>query len=202
LKLGIIGGSFDPIHFGHLIIAEYARVSLSLDKLIFIPTGIHPLKSNRKISQPNLRMEMISLAIKSNPYFDLSSLEVDRAIISYTVDTLSLLKEEYGSYELYFIIGTDILFEIDRWKEFRELPRLCKLVLFHRAGDKEQEIEKRIEELRLGHGLEFVRLESPKIEISSTEIRNRLRKGQSIKYLLPEEVENFITHHRLYMEEK
>jgi len=198
LKIGIMGGTFDPIHFGHLIMAEYARETLDLDKVIFVPTGIHPLKVNKAISPSHIRVEMISLAIESNSCFEVSTIEIDKEGISYTIDTLRLLKGKYKSSELYFILGTDILFEIEKWKDFRQLSRICKLVLFHRAGDTDSIVEDKIRQLKMQYGLKFEKIESPKIEISSTEIRNRVFNNKSIKYMLPQNVEEYIAGNNLY----
>lgn len=198
MKIGIMGGTFDPIHLGHLIMAEYARETLDLDKIIFVPTGIHPLKVNKAISSPHTRIEMISLAIESNPKFEISTIEIDKEGISYTIETLRLLKQKYKNSGLYFILGTDLLFEIERWKDFKEFSKICKLALFHRAGDTDDRVEEKIRQLRMQYGLEFEKIESPKIEISSTEIRNRVLDNRSIKYMLPQNVEEYIASNNLY----
>ena len=201
MKIGVIGGTFDPIHNGHLIAAEYARTSLNLDKLIFIPSGIHPFKDNKSISHPSKRLDMISLAIDSNKYFEMSSIEIDRKGTTYTIDTIMELREEYKEDEIYFIIGSDILFEIDKWKSFEELIHLCKFILLYRPGKEEDRIDKKIKELYLSYSIQLEKVKSPIIEISSTEIRARVKKEQSIKYLVPEFVEEYILEHNLYSKE-
>lgn len=201
MKIGVIGGTFDPIHNGHLIAAEYARTSLNLDKLIFIPSGIHPFKDNKSISHPSKRLDMISLAIDSNKYFEMSSIEIDRKGTTYTIDTIMELREEYKEDEIYFIIGSDILFEIDKWKSFKELIHLCKFILLYRPGKEEDRIDKKIKELYLSYSIQLKKVKSPIIEISSTEIRARVKKEQSIKYLVPESVEEYILEHNLYSKE-
>ena len=198
MKIAVMGGTFDPIHNGHLIVAEYVRTSLKLDKVIFIPSGVHPFKNNKNITEGKKRLDILSLAIKSNEYFDISTMEINREGITYTIDSIKELKEIYKEDEVYFIIGSDIIFEIEKWKDFEELIELCKFILLYRPGKNEDKIENRIEELKKLYGLEFVRVEAPLIEISSTEIRERVKEDLSIKYLVPEIVEDYIYKHKLY----
>jgi nicotinate-nucleotide adenylyltransferase len=198
MKIAVMGGTFDPIHNGHLIVAEYVRTSLKLDKVIFIPSGVHPFKNNKNITEGKKRLDILSLAIKSNEYFDISTMEINREGITYTIDSIKELKEIYKEDEVYFIIGSDIIFEIEKWKDFEELIELCKFILLDRPGKNEDKIENRIEELKKLYGLEFVRVEAPLIEISSTEIRERVKEDLSIKYLVPEIVEDYIYKHKLY----
>ncbi len=201
MKIGVMGGTFDPIHNGHLIGAEYARTSLNLEKLIFIPSGVHPFKDNKKISQSKDRINMISSAIETNKYFEISFIEINRMGTTYTIDTIKKLKEEYREDEIYFIIGSDILLEIEKWKNFRELISICKFILLYRPGKEDAGIEKKIKELNLSYGVQFEKVKSPLIEISSTEIRDRVKNRLSIKYLVPESVEDYILKHNLYNEE-
>lgn len=198
MKIGIMGGTFDPIHNGHLIAAEYARSALSLDKIIFIPSGVHPFKNNKNISESNKRIDMISLAIKSNKSFKTSPIEINRNGTTYTIDTIRELREEYIDDEIYFIIGSDILFEIEKWKGFPELIHLCKFILLHRPGVEEKKINMKIQELLSSYNIEMEKVQSPLIEISSTEIRHRVRDKLSIKYLVPELVEDYILKNNLY----
>lgn len=201
MKIGVIGGTFDPIHNGHLIVAEYARTSLNLDKLIFIPSGIHPFKDNKSITEPKKRVDMISLAIDSNKYFEISPIEIHRKGTTYTIDTIMELKKEYNEDEIYFIIGSDIIFEIEKWKSFEELIQLCKFILLYRPGKEEDHIDKKIEELYSAYKIQFEKVKSPLIEISSTEIRARVKNKLSIKYLVPESVEEYILKNNLYNKE-
>ena len=186
MKIGILGGSFDPIHMGHLILGENVRDSLKLDKVIFIPTGINPFKGNRNTTSPTQRLEMIKLAIESNPHFTISTIEIEREGISYTIDTIKSLKERYKEDDLYFIIGSDIIFQIEKWKDIQQLFKLCKFALVNRPGKELKEIDNKVEELSLKYNIFFERISSPFIDISSTDIRNRVRKKQSIKYLVPQ----------------
>lgn len=201
MKIGIIGGTFDPVHNGHLIIAEYARTSLGLDKVIFIPSGMHPFKDNKKITEPKKRIDMILLAIDSNPYFEVSSLEIDRLGTTYTIDTMTSLKDEYLGDELYFIFGSDIIFELDKWKSIDELSHLCKFILLDRPGKEDQELHKKIEELKSSYNIHIEKIKSPIIDISSTEIKERTSQKLSIKYLVPDAVEEYILNHNLYVGE-
>lgn len=134
MKIAVMGGTFDPIHNGHLIVAEYVRTSLKLDKVIFIPSGVHPFKNNKNITEGKKRLDILSLAIKSNEYFDISTMEINREGITYTIDTIKELKEIYKEDAVYFIIGSDIIFEIEKWKGFEELIELCKFILLYRPG--------------------------------------------------------------------
>ncbi len=199
MKIGIIGGTFDPIHNGHLIIAEYARTTLSFDKVIFMPSGSHPFKDNKKISESNLRCDMVLLAIDTNEYFEMSLLEIKKMGTTYTIDTIIDLKEKYKDDELYFIFGTDILFEIDKWKDIEKLSDLCKFVLLSRPGKDDEEIINRIESLKFSYNISIGIVNSPMIEISSTEIRERVSNNLSIKYLVPENVEKYILDNNLYI---
>lgn len=198
MNIGIIGGTFDPIHNGHLIIAEYARTSLNLDKVLFIPSGMHPFKDNKNITDAKHRMEMILLAIDSNIYFEASSLEINRTGITYTIDTISSLKEKYPKDDLYFIFGLDILFELDKWEKIEQLNQLCKFVLFDRPSKEDLKIYERIVELKSSYNIDIKMVRSPIIDISSTEIRERVRKKISIRYLVPEVVEEYILNNKLY----
>lgn len=202
MKIGILGGSFDPIHNGHLIIAEYARTELNLDKVIFMPSGIHPFKGNQKMAEADKRVEMVSLAIGSNKYFEKDDFEIEQNNITYTKDTLIYLNKKYKDEELYFIIGSDIIFELEKWKNFNRLIELCKFVLFIRPEDEMDKIHKKITQLNELYEIDLEVIKAPLINISSTLIKERIRDRQSIKYLVPELVEDFIKKENLYLGEK
>lgn len=202
MKIGILGGTFDPIHNGHLIIAEYARTQLKLDQIIFIPSGKHPFKDNNEVTDSKKRMDMINLAIDSNEYFKMSDIEVYREGITYTIDTIMSLKEKYKDDDIYFIIGSDIIFEIEKWKDFNKLILNCKFTLLNRPLDKNKESEKKLKELIEKYPIQIEKVKAPFIEISSTEIRNRVMEKLSIKYLVPELVNNYIIEHNLYSKDK
>ena len=141
---------------------------------------------------------MILLAIDSNIYFEASSLEINRTGITYTIDTISSLKEKYPKDDLYFIFGLDILFELDKWEKIEQLNQLCKFVLFDRPSKEDLKIYERIVELKSSYNIDIKMVRSPIIDISSTEIRERVRKKISIRYLVPEVVEEYILNNKLY----
>ncbi len=202
MKIGIMGGTFDPIHIGHLILAERVRDSKELDQVIFIPTGVNPLKKDKNISSSVHRLEMLRLAIESNPYFSISTIEIERGGLSYTIDTLRALRVKYKDDDLYFIIGSDIIFQLEKWKDFKELFKLCKFILVDRPGNEYKEIDEKIQELNINYQLSFERITLPLMDISSSDIRNRVKSKKSIKYLVPTNVEDYIKKHKLYLEEE
>ncbi|MCZ6614854.1 MAG: nicotinate-nucleotide adenylyltransferase [Chloroflexi bacterium] len=202
MRIGILGGTFDPIHIAHLIVAEEARVQLNLKEVVFIPVGQPWLKADQPVSPANLRMEMVRVAIASNPFFRVSSIEVDRPGPTYTLDTLVALREELGrEAELHFILGTDALQDLPRWKEPNRILELCTPVVFTRP-EYENVSPTRMEEALPGIAKKVRVLRDPQIGVSGTEIRRRVADGTSIRYLVPEGVERFIMEHRLYCKEE
>lgn len=193
-----MGGTFDPIHNGHLILAEYSRTVFGLEKVLFIPTGKPPHKGERDISSMNYRYDMTLLAINTNPYFYLSSVEIQREGTTYTIDTIKSLQAEYENTEFYFIIGSDSLYNIHKWKDYRELLNLCKFIIAKRPDIEDQRLEDRAKEFNQKYKDSIYILEAPLIDISSTKTRDRVRNGLSIKYLVPETVEDYIKKNRLY----
>ncbi len=198
MKIGVLGGTFDPIHIGHLIIAEEARLRLGLGEVIFVPAGQPYFKGGKAIAPAQCRLEMTRLAISSNPYFQVSSIEVDRPGPSYTVDTIAALRNKLGAgAEIFFIMGADALMELPLWKEPARILAMCRLVAVRRPG--------RIIDLSSldsslpGASARIVFLDAPEIGISSTEIRSRVSRGLSIRYLVPEEVEEYIRRNGLYL---
>ena len=200
MKIGIMGGTFDPIHIGHLISAEYAREFIGLDKVIFMPSGLHPFKENNTITSSAMRVEMTSLAIADNPYYDISLIGVSREDTNYTIDDIRQLQEQNPDDELYFIIGSDIIDEIEQWKDFYLLARMCTFVLFDRWGRDQDRIDEKIKELELLYKLDVKKVKSPVVEISSTAIRNRSREGLSIRYMVTKPVEEYIIKHGTYVD--
>jgi nicotinate-nucleotide adenylyltransferase len=208
-KIGILGGTFNPIHFGHLRAAEEIREDLSLDKVIFIPSGIPPHRPASEIVSFAHRYEMVKLAIAHNPSFSISDIEGQRAGKSYTVDTLKLLKEKINA-EFYFIIGLDAFLEINTWKSPKELFTLTHFIVMPRKGFKQEEILtplKRLfaEEVKkkndafilpTGKCVYFCHISS--LNISATHIRRLLAEGRSIRYLVPKEVADYIYKKGLY----
>lgn len=188
-KVCIIGGSFNPIHIGHLILANTVLEELNLDEMIFVPCYIQPLKGDKDFASSTHRLEMVKLAIQSNPEFTLSDIEINRKGKSYTVDTLKFFKKKYEN--LYFVIGADNIRDFHKWKEPDTILKIANLIVTNRGGIHTQIPEK----IR---GKKIISCTIPQIEISSTMIREKIRNGQSIKYLVPEAVENYIIQNNLY----
>jgi len=197
-KLGIMGGSFDPIHNGHLKTAEIVYQQLGLEKIIFIPAYIAPHKIGMEYAPAEHRYQMTVLATKSNPNFEVSDIELMRKGVSYTYDTVASLYERYSDeYDLYFIIGADSLAALDTWNRVCDIMRLCTFVAATRPG-----FEPMIDKL-IGYFGELVRtkvkwLETPKMDVSSTDIRQRVHDNSSIKGLVPPAVEEYIREKGLY----
>ncbi len=201
-RIGIIGGTFDPIHYGHLILAEQARVEASLDKVIFMPAMVQPFKLNNKIAEGDDRYEMVRKAIAGNPYFSVSRMELDREEISYTIHTLNECRAEFGANaELYFIMGTDAFLSLEQWYAAKDLLKGFSFVIGTRPGYKEQERRELIDRLRGRYGTNMIEINNSEVEISSTDIKSRIKEGKSIKYLLPEPVEEYIFRNKLYQDQ-
>ena len=198
-KIGIIGGTFDPIHYGHLILAEYSRTVFGLNEVLFIPTGTPPHKDEEGISSADCRYHMTLLATNTNPHFIVSTIEMKRKGTTYTIDTIKQLKEENYSVDYYFILGEDSLLEIHTWKEYDQLLRLCKFIVARRPYTDKKFLMDRVEELNSLYGEHIYILDAPLIEISSTQIRHRINMGLSIRYLVPEAVERYIYKYKMYV---
>ncbi len=200
-KIGIMGGTFDPIHFGHLYIAECSRHRFGLEKVIFIPTGDPVHKSRRGITGPAMRMEMTALAIRSNPHFAISRIEVDRPGPTYTVDTLKELHREGIGDRIFFITGADAIMEILSWKDVDRVFQLCEFIAITRPGYSFKEIDQVLSRLTKTERDRIHFHQTGGILISSTDIRQRVLCGAPIKYLVPEKVEEYIKEYRLYLPE-
>ncbi len=200
MNIGVLGGTFDPIHMGHLIIAEEVRARLDLDEVLFVPAGQPWLKLNNAnaISPPRHRLEMARLAIAGEPAFKLSTMEIDRPGPSYTVDTMAELSGQVGAEgKLYFILGWDNLNQLPKWHQPLRLVELCRLVPVRRVGFASPDLDS-LEAAVPGLSQSLVMLDTPQIEISSSEIRQRVARGLSIHQLVPEPVERYIIEHKLY----
>ncbi len=199
MKTGVLGGTFNPVHNGHLGIAAGAMVKLELEKVLFVLTNQTPLKENSHIISSRHRVEMLRLAIAEKKGFELSKLELQRTGLSYTVDTISLLNRGLGpDDEIFFIMGSDRLSELPQWKEPDKLIKLCRLAVFNRPDVSPPDLgnlEKRIP----GLSLRVVMLDMKPISVSSTDIRNRVGKGLSIHGMVPPGVEQYILNNRLYL---
>jgi len=197
--IGVCGGTFDPIHFGHLIIAEEIREKFNLDKVIFIPTGLPPHKDISMVIDAEHRYNMVCRAVRTNPYFEASRIEVDRKGYTYTIDTLRELKEYYGlETKIYFIIGADIIPELVTWRDFETVFKMCEFAAALRPGYEKEGFIKGIEELKMKYGARIHAVEIPHIDISSTAIRQRVSLGKTIRYFVPEDVYKYIEENNLY----
>ncbi len=199
MKVGILGGTFDPIHYGHLVAGEEARCALGLERVLFVPSARPPHKVEYPVSPPEVRVEMVRLAIADNPAFELSTIELDRPGLSYTVDTMAMLQEQLGpSADLYFILGEDALADLPTWHQPEKLLDICQLIAVNRPGYHsfslrllERQlpgVERRVHPVRI-----------PELAIWSTELRARVASGLPIRYLVPDPVHDFIYQHGLYL---
>jgi nicotinate-nucleotide adenylyltransferase len=199
MRIGISGGTFDPIHIGHLIVAEQISETMNLDKVIFIPTGNPPHKIDMGVTAPEQRFDMLCEAITSNEKFEVSRIEIDRSGYTYTVDTLNQLRSIYGKDTiLFFITGADVISQLTTWKNFEAAFKLCEFIAVLRPGYHKSEMLESIEYMRREYGAIIHVVEAPLIGISSTSIRNRVKHGLSIKYLVPDSVEKYILKKGLY----
>lgn len=198
-KLAIMGGTFDPIHMGHLLTAEAARVHYGFDHVIFVPSGQPPHKDRKDITAPAHRYVMTILATMNNPHFHVSPFEVERKRPSYTIDTVKFFFEQYGDKaELFFITGADAMQEILTWKAVPELLETCQFIAAARAGCCFKSLANVTKELGAAGQNRIHCFATPEIDISSTAIRERLKENKSIKYLVPETVEQYIYSQQLY----
>jgi len=198
-SLGIMGGTFDPIHYGHLIAAECARIEFALDRVIFIPACIPPHKDAGEILDENLRYHMVEMAVSSNQYFKVSDLEFRRGGISYTIDTIDYHLKAYPGVNLFFIMGVDSLFIMDTWKDIDRLGGMCSFIVVTRPGyniDDEKNVRDKLPK-SFWNNAHFLQI--PGLDISSSDIRQRVKLGQSIKYMLPADVENYIQEKNIYL---
>lgn len=207
MRLGLLGGTFDPVHFGHLRFAEESLELFSLDGVIFMPVGIPPHKQASRITAAQKRLKMVELAIQGNPRLCISDLEIRKPWMSYSVETIKEIKEEFGpGLELYFLVGCDAFEDIGCWKDYQELLSLCNFVVAARAGQS-LSLPLEIASAFCYHdkgcyrhlsGTLLYYAEITALDISSTKIREAVRQGKSIRYLLPTDVEDFIKREDLY----
>lgn len=199
MKVGLLGGTFDPVHLGHLVTAEEVRIKLGLAEVLFVPAGLPWFKVERRISPAPHRLEMLRLALASNPHFKISRLEIDRPGPSHSVETVGLLREQLGAErDIYFLLGADALADLPRWKEPDRLLCLCQIVGMTRPGFRPNlgALEKALP----GSKKRLCLVEVPEIGISSSAIRERRARGLSIRYWVPEAVAEYIERHGLYLE--
>jgi len=200
-RIGIMGGSFNPIHYGHLMLAEQIRTTYELDKIIFVPVGIAPHKDEDLMDNRFDRFNMTKLAIDSNPFFEVCDFEIQKASVSYSIDTVLYLKELLKPEDtLYFITGADAIILLDTWARREDLIKHVTFVGATRPGIDMQYFEERINVLKKQFGAKIEVCSIPALAISSTDIRERIAAGKSIKYLIPESVEQYIFKKGLYRE--
>lgn len=196
-RLGIMGGTFDPIHYGHLVTAEQAREALNLDLVLFLPAGAPAFKLDQEVSSPEDRYAMTVLATAANESFYTSRLEIDRGGVTYTVDTLTYLRSQYPpNVKLYFITGADAILDIVSWHNAGQIAELATLIAATRPGYDISQAHERIEASGFPFDVRYI--EIPALAISSTNIRQRVALGKSIRYLTSESVIGYIRKNRLY----
>ncbi|MBE5927618.1 MAG: nicotinate-nucleotide adenylyltransferase [Lachnospiraceae bacterium] len=199
-KVGILGGTFDPIHLGHLIIGENAYDECGLENVFVMPSGQPPHKENSTISDEKHRSTMVKLAIAGNKHFEYSDFELNRKGNIYTADTLELLTSKYPDTHFYFILGEDSLLDIEKWYEPARIMELCSIVVTHRNDGDDTLLNKHIEYLKCKYNADIIKLDVPLIDISSTNIRERVSQGKTIRYFVNSEVEGYIYKNNLYKE--
>lgn len=198
-KVGIIGGTFDPIHMGHLIVAETAREAYELDEVLFIPSGLSYMKSN--VLDKKTRVTMTGIAIESNPHFALSTIEVDRDGNSYSYETIAELKKHHPNTQYYFIVGADSLFDMEKWMHPEKIFSECIILAAIRSGNTEEEFSEQIEHLKNEYGADIRLIPTTSLDISSTDIRKKVAEGRSIQYLVPFKVKDYIEKNNIYKED-
>jgi len=199
MNIGVLGGTFDPIHMGHLIVAEEVKARLNLAEVLFVPAGQPWLKANNLISPAEHRVQMVRLAIADEPSFKLSTMEIERAGPSYTVDTIAELRGQIEAGDkLFFILGWDNLMQLPQWWEPTRLVTMCRLVPVPRVGYPSPDFNS-LEAAIPGLSQSIIMLDTPQIEISSSEIRARVARGLSIHHLVPVPVERYIKQQGLYI---
>ncbi len=198
-KIGIMGGTFNPIHFGHLFLAENAYEQLHLDKVLFMPSKNPPHKAKPYLVTEQQRVEMIELAIYDNPHFELSTFELKREGLTYTADTLTLLKSEHPNDDYYFIVGADSLFMMHNWKDPQIIFKYCTVVAAGRDHATEEEIKQQMMYLKKQFHAKIFHAVMPTIQLASGEIRERIAEGKSIRYYMPDAVIDYIIAQKLYI---
>ena len=199
MKIGIMGGTFDPIHIGHLLLGEFAYENFHLDEIWFLPNGNPPHKTTDEsgVSLDD-RIEMVKLATDDVPYFRLNLYEASSKKHSYTYSTMRALREMYPEHEFFFILGADSLFSIEQWKNFRKIFPSCTILAAMRDDKDTESMQAQIRYLNEKYGADIRLLQAPLVEISSTTIRRRAENGLSIRYMVPDVVSEYIQSNALY----
>ena len=197
-KIGILGGTFDPIHNAHLLLGEAAREQFGLDRVIYIPNYLAHMPNRKEVSGTEERYQMVKMAIEDNPYFTCSRLEIDKEEGSYTIDTIEDLKTMYPGDELYLILGADSVIGIDAWYRAKELLSSCTILAATRQEDDIAALDKKRRELKNLYNADIRLLTFNRIDISSTDIRQRIKIGRSVRYMLPDKCIEYICIKGLY----
>ena len=197
-KVGIMGGTFDPIHIGHLILGENAYLQFGLDKVVFMPSGNPPHKKDREGGTDLQRMDMVKLAIASNTHFEISDIEMNEEGYTYTYRTLERLVKEHPDTEYYFIIGADSLFYFDSWKNPQRIADACTLVVATRNHTSDEKLDEKIEFVRKLFNAKIEKLDTENIDCSSSQIRSWIKEGHTVKYYVPDTVINYIHTYHVY----
>lgn len=198
MKKAIFGGTFDPIHIGHIHIAYEALYSLNLDKILFMPAGNPPNKLNKQITDAKIRYALVNKAIEYENNFEISDYEINKRENSYTFETIELFSKLQSNTEWYFLIGADSLMDLDNWKNVERILNSCRLVVYNRAGFELEKILKQKKYLENKFHNKITFLDMPIIDISSTSIRKSIKEGRNINYLLPKGVDNIVEKLQLY----
>lgn len=197
-KIGIMGGTFNPIHNGHLLLAECAREQYQLDKVLFIPTGHSYLKEDEEVLDSAVRADLTLLAIKGHPDFELSAIEIEREGNTYTYETILELKKRIPDCSLYFILGADCLFTIEKWKNTEIIFENAIILAAIREGFDTKEFLEKADSLKREFQAEIEFVYLPQFDVSSTRIRGKIKENKSIRYLVPDSVAEYIKNFKLY----
>jgi nicotinate-nucleotide adenylyltransferase len=198
-KVGIMGGTFNPIHYGHLFLAENAYEQLNLDQILFMPSKNPPHKAKPNHITEQQRVDMVTLAIEDNPHFVLSTLELEREGMTFTADTLKVLTAQNPDKDYYFIVGADSLFMMQQWYDPQTIFRLSTIVVASRDHVNKKQLEEQISILQSMYEAKFIIIDMPTIQIASAVIRERVSKCKTIRYYLPDQVASYIKQNNLYM---
>jgi len=187
-RIGILGGTFNPIHIGHLTIAQMVREQMKLDKVLFIPSNLPPHKSGKFVVSAKDRYHMVRLAIHGNPYFEISDFEIEKEGKSYSIDTVSYFHDLFGrGTKFFFIIGSDLLPTLHTWKRINEIEKIVSFVAVHRPGFKEKKSKVKVKLVTI-----------PGLQTSSSYVRQRITSGKTVKYLVPDNIIKYIADKKLY----
>lgn len=197
-RIGVLGGTFDPIHIGHLIIAENAYYQCELDKVLIMPSGVSYMKQDRNISSKEDRLNMCKLAVAGNPHLEVSDIEIKRSGNTYTADTLTYLTDNNPDCDFYFITGADTFTRIENWYQPDTIFNKCTIIVCNRKSNTESEVADYIKHYSSKYNADIISIESPTIDISSSDIRTRLSAGEYVRYILTESVSEYIARKKLY----